>query len=42
MRGMMKRLEKYMEKKKLELKVGKTKIMRYRSRGGRWKKMEWI
>lgn len=38
MKGMMKVLEGYLERKKLELNVGKTRIMRCRRGGGRWKK----
>ncbi|XP_067207866.1 golgin subfamily A member 6-like protein 22 [Linepithema humile] len=37
-RGMMERLERYLERKKLELNTKKTKIMRFRKGGGRWKK----
>jgi len=41
MRSMIERLERYLEKKNLELNVGKTKIMRFRKGGGRWKKRVW-
>lgn len=41
MRRMMKGSKKYIEKKKLELNVGKTRIMRCRRGGERWKKTEW-
>jgi len=38
MKAMIKRFERYLEEKKLELNVEKTKIMRYRRGGGRRKK----
>ncbi|XP_071578809.1 uncharacterized protein [Temnothorax nylanderi] len=38
---MMKRLEKYFDRKKLRVNVGKTKVMRFRKEGGNMKKMEW-
>ena len=38
MRGMIERLEKYLKRKKLELNTEKTKIIRFRKKGGRWKK----
>ncbi|XP_070529798.1 uncharacterized protein [Cardiocondyla obscurior] len=41
MTGMLKILEKYAEEKRLEVNVDKTKIMRCRKKGGRWKKMTW-
>jgi hypothetical protein len=41
MRSMIGRLEEYLEKKKLELNVDKTKIMRFRKGGGRLGKREW-
>jgi len=41
MRSMIERLEGYMERKKLELNVNKTKIMRFRKGGGRVGKKEW-
>jgi len=41
-RSMMARLEEYMEKKRLELNVNKTKIMRFRKRGGgRIERRDW-
>lgn len=39
MKSMMVKLENYLEKKGLELNAEKSKIMRYRKRGGRIKKM---
>lgn len=36
MRSMMERLERYLERKKLELNI--KKIIRFRKGGGRWKK----
>jgi hypothetical protein len=41
MRSMIGRLEEYLEKKKLELNVDKTKIMRFRKGGGRLSKRDW-
>jgi len=41
MRSMIGRLEEYMERKGLELNVGKTKVMRFKKGGGRMKKREW-
>lgn len=41
MRSMVGRLERYLEEKKLELNVGKTKAMRFRRGGGRWDKRVW-
>ena len=41
MKGMMARLERYMDEKGLQLNVGKSKIMRCRKEGGRWKKLVW-
>jgi len=38
MRSMIGRLEEYIERKGLELNVGKTKVMRYKKGGGRMKK----
>lgn len=38
LKGMMKWLEGYLEGKCLTLNVGKTKVMRCRKGGGRWKK----
>lgn len=35
MRSMIGRLEKYMERKGLEVNVGKTKIMRFKREGGK-------
>lgn len=35
MRSMMGRLEEYLEGKKLELNVGKTKVMKFKRRGGK-------
>lgn len=40
MRSLIGRLEEYMERKGLELNVGKTKVMRFRRGGGRMKKRE--
>ena len=39
--GMMRRLERYFEEKKLQLNVEKTKMMRFRKGGGRYKEVEW-
>lgn len=41
MRNMIERLEKYLERKGLELNVGKTRIVRFRKRGGRLGKVDW-
>lgn len=41
MRRMMRRLEKYVGEKGLEVNVEKTKMMRCRRGGGRWKKITW-
>lgn len=41
MRAMMARLERYMKGKKLEVNVGKSKIMRFGREGGRRKRMGW-
>lgn len=41
MKSMIGRLEEYLKKKKLELNVEKTKIMRFRKGGGRLSKREW-
>ncbi|XP_043264091.1 uncharacterized protein LOC122404226 [Colletes gigas] len=38
---MIRRLEGYLEKKRLEINVGKTKVVRFRKGGGRERKMEW-
>lgn len=38
MRCLMKRLENYLEEKGLELNAEKSKVMRCREEGGRWKK----
>jgi len=40
MRSMMERLERYLERKKVELNAGKTKIVRFRKGGGREKKKD--
>jgi len=40
MKAMIRRFERYLEEKKLELNVEKTKIMRYRRGGGRRKKVD--
>lgn len=40
MRSMMERLANYLDEKRLTLNVNKTKIMRFRKGGGRWKKVE--
>lgn len=37
----MTRLEEYLDGKALELNTGKTKIMRFKKRGGRMIKKEW-
>lgn len=41
MRSMMKRLKCYLDKKRLTLNTRKTKVMRFRKRGGRMKNAEW-
>lgn len=41
MRSMIERLERYLERKGLELNVGKTRIVRFRKRGGRLGKVDW-
>jgi len=41
MRSMMERLEKYLERKKVELNAEKTKIVIFRKEGGREKKKDW-
>ncbi|XP_076287327.1 uncharacterized protein LOC143212411 [Lasioglossum baleicum] len=41
MRGMMGVLERYLEGKKLQLNAEKSKVMRCRVGGGRWKKVSW-
>lgn len=40
-KGMMGKLEGYLDERGLELNAEKTKIMRYRKGGGRWKKVNW-
>lgn len=40
MRSMLKRLEDYLEGKKLKLNINKTKILRFR-KGGRMGRMKW-
>lgn len=40
-RSMLDRLEKYLDKKRLELNVGKTKIIRFRKGGERLEKRCW-
>ncbi|XP_076645565.1 uncharacterized protein LOC143355013 [Halictus rubicundus] len=41
MRGMMRGLERYLEDRKLQLNAEKSKMMRCRRGGGRWKKITW-
>lgn len=41
MKEMIKELEKYVERKGLEVNVKKIKVMRCRRGGGRWKKVVW-
>lgn len=41
MRSMIGRLEEYLDRKRLELNAGKTKIMRFKRGGGRIKKKKW-
>lgn len=41
MRSMISRLEEYMDRKGLELNANKTKIMRFRRKGGRMGRREW-
>lgn len=38
---MLGKLESYLDRKKLEVNVGKTKVMRFRKGGGRMKKVKW-
>lgn len=38
---MLGRLERYLDKKGLELNIGKTKVMRCRKGGGRWSRVNW-
>lgn len=41
MKSMMERLERYLDKKRLELNASKSKIMRFRKGGRRMEKREW-
>lgn len=41
MRSMMERLERYMERKGLEVNLGKTKVKRFKKGEGRRKKVSW-
>ncbi|XP_024883228.1 uncharacterized protein LOC112461981 [Temnothorax curvispinosus] len=41
MKRMLKRLERYLDRKKLRVNVGKTKVMRFRKGGGKMKKVKW-
>lgn len=41
MKGLLGRLERYLDRKSSELNIKKTKIMRCRNGGGRWKKANW-
>lgn len=41
MRSLLERLERYLDRKKLELNARKTKIMRFRKGGGRLDKRDW-
>ena len=41
MEGMIRRLEKYMDGKRLEVNVEKTKVVRFRKGGGRERKVDW-
>jgi hypothetical protein len=41
LKSVMERLENYLDRKKLELNVGKTKIIRFRKGRGRVKKRVW-
>jgi len=41
MRSMIERFERYLGRKKLELNVDKTKVMRFRKRKVRMEKREW-
>jgi len=41
MRSLLERLERYLGKKGLELNAEKTKVLRFREGGGRFKKMDW-
>ncbi|EZA49461.1 hypothetical protein X777_11959 [Ooceraea biroi] len=38
---MIARLERYIDKKGMEVNIGKTKVMRFRKGGGRERKMKW-
>jgi len=42
MKGMIKSMEEYVKGKGLEVNVKKTKIMRCRKEGGKWKKVRWM
>nr|XP_034194835.1 uncharacterized protein LOC117611057 [Osmia lignaria] len=41
MTAMLRRLERYLDRKKLQLNREKSKVMRFRKGGGRWKKRDW-
>lgn len=41
MKSMLERLDQYMDKKGLEINVEKTKVLRFRKGGDRWRKVSW-
>lgn len=41
MKAMLSRMERYVDRKRLEVNVEKTKVMRFRKGGGRRKKVDW-
>lgn len=41
MRSILKRLERYLDRKGIELNSEKTKVMKFRKRGGKKRKIEW-
>ena len=41
LKGLMAKLETYVDGKEFEVNVGKTKVMRCRKGGGRWKRVTW-
>jgi len=42
MRSMIEKLERYIDRKGLEVNTEKTKILRFRKGGGRWKEYKWL
>lgn len=41
MRSILKRLERYLDRKRIELNAEKTKVMKFRKGGGKKRKIEW-